>query len=137
MGFIFFEGLDVPKDFVEAYKWYRLAAEGGNSDAQFTLGLMNLRGYGVEKDYEAAIEWFRVAAENGNVSGMNNLGLMLKSFSYGQVDKPQAYAWLAMAESLGHQRAGKTKIALVREMSKEELQNGEHLFIKYRERFGH
>ena len=32
------KGQGVPQDYAEAVKWYRLAAEQGNADAQYNLG---------------------------------------------------------------------------------------------------
>ena len=34
------QGKGVPKDDLEAVRWYRLAAEQGDAEAQFFLGLM-------------------------------------------------------------------------------------------------
>lgn len=48
-------------------KWLRLAADSGDSNAQFYLGLCYVMGYGVEEDEEKAIKWLRRAAESGNV----------------------------------------------------------------------
>jgi len=47
---------------VEALKWYRKAAEQGDSDALYTLGWRYAKGKGVTKDYKEAIKWFRQAA---------------------------------------------------------------------------
>ena len=34
------EGQGVPQDYAEAVKWYRMAADQGNADAQSNLGFM-------------------------------------------------------------------------------------------------
>ena len=47
MGLMCAEGLSIPQNDVEAVKWYRLAAEAGNADAQYNLGVMYARGKGV------------------------------------------------------------------------------------------
>ena len=46
-------------------KWYRKAAEQGNRDAQFYLGIMYYLGHGVPPDYNEAVKWYRKAAEQG------------------------------------------------------------------------
>jgi TPR repeat protein len=46
-------------------KWYRLAADQGNADAQFYLGLLYDNGKGVPQDYAEAVKWLRKAADQG------------------------------------------------------------------------
>ena len=58
-------GEGVPQDYKEAIKWYRLAAEQGNANAQYNLGLMYDNGEGVPQDYKEAVKWYRLAAEQG------------------------------------------------------------------------
>jgi TPR repeat protein len=43
-------------------KWYRLAADHGDADAQFNLALSYDKGEGVPKDYVLAHLWFNLAA---------------------------------------------------------------------------
>ena len=58
-------GRGVAKDYAEAVRWYRKAAEQGNANAQYNLGLMYEEGLGVAKDGAEAMRWFRKAAEQG------------------------------------------------------------------------
>ena len=67
-------GKGVPKDYDQAIKWYRLAAEQGAAIAQSNLGWMYANGHGVLKDYNEAIRWYRLAAEKGNAAAQNSLG---------------------------------------------------------------
>ena len=48
-------------DDAEAVRLYRQAAEQGNADAQFNLGVMYLDGDGVPQDDAEAMRWFRQA----------------------------------------------------------------------------
>ena len=59
------KGQGVPQDYAEAVKWYRLAAEQGDADAQYNLGVMYDNGQGVPQDYAEAVKWYRLAAEQG------------------------------------------------------------------------
>lgn len=59
-------GQGIEQNFSEAYKWYLLAAEQGNPEAQFSLGVMFQNGEGVPKNFETAIRWFLKASDNGN-----------------------------------------------------------------------
>ena len=52
------------RDYAEALKWYGLAAEQGDPDAQNDLGSMYLNALGVPKDAEKATELYRRAAEH-------------------------------------------------------------------------
>ena len=54
------------KDYEEAVKWYRKAAEQNYADAQVNLGVCYMEGQGVGKDYVEAVKWYRKAAEQGN-----------------------------------------------------------------------
>ncbi len=40
----------VAQDYVAAVRWFRAAAEQGNAEAQYDLGLMYLEGLGVTQD---------------------------------------------------------------------------------------
>ena len=62
---------DVP-DFKEMLQ----AAEQGNADAQFNLGVMYNNGQGVRQDYTQAVQWYRKAAEQGDAKAQYNLGAM-------------------------------------------------------------
>ena len=43
------KGVQGEKHLEEAYKWFMIAAERGNEDAMYNVGLFYLRGLGVEK----------------------------------------------------------------------------------------
>ena len=58
-------GLGVPKDYETAVKWYRLAAEQGNANAQGNLGVMYALGTGVIRDYVYAHMWGNIAISIG------------------------------------------------------------------------
>jgi TPR repeat protein len=48
----------VVKDYAEALRWYRTAADQGNSEARFAIGQMYLEGKGVARDYTEAARWY-------------------------------------------------------------------------------
>lgn len=54
-----------------AAEWYRKAADQGDSDAQYKLGVFYENGYGVTQDKEQAMQWYKKAAEQGNESAKN------------------------------------------------------------------
>lgn len=67
-------GQGVPKDYAEALKWYRKAAEQGDALAQTQLGLMYIKGMGAPKDEAQAMAWLRKAAEQGYASAQAVMG---------------------------------------------------------------
>lgn len=67
-----------------AYKYFKKAAELGNSVGQSGLGLMYLYGMGVERNTGKAWQYFHHAAEQGWVDGQLQLGNMYFS-GYSQV----------------------------------------------------
>jgi hypothetical protein len=54
--------LGLPKDFVQAEKWYRLAAEQGEPFAQASLGILYGFGKGIPKDVVQAYMWYELGA---------------------------------------------------------------------------
>src|SRR6058998_2998262 len=63
LGLRYDKGEGVAKDWVEAVKWFRKAAEQNHADAQKDLGACFYNGEGVAKDQVEAVKWFRKAAE--------------------------------------------------------------------------
>ncbi|MFC1833906.1 tetratricopeptide repeat protein [Thermodesulfobacteriota bacterium] len=65
--------IDVSNPHAEAVKWFRVAAEQGDPNAQYQLGEKYLHGKGVPADREEAAKWFRRAAKNGNKDAQKQL----------------------------------------------------------------
>ena len=77
LGWMYQHGRGVPQDDVEAVKWYRKAAEGGNlAKAQDNLGWMYQHGRGVPQSDAKAVKWYRKAAEGGYSAAQDNLDWM-------------------------------------------------------------
>ena len=55
-----------------AMRWFRMAAEQGNADAQYNLGAMHYSGQGVPQDYVTAHMWYNIAAANGHEYAAKN-----------------------------------------------------------------
>lgn len=66
LGYMFYEGLGVPKNYILALKWYKKAAEHGNVQAMYSLGGMYYYGDGIEDDDAEAAKWYKRAAERGH-----------------------------------------------------------------------
>ncbi len=67
-------GIDVEKDYDEAFKWISKAAQQGHPDAIYYLGAMYRRGRGVEADVDKADELTHIAADLGCAPAMHMIG---------------------------------------------------------------
>ena len=86
---------------------YRKAAEQGNADAQYNLGLCYEVGSGVPKDEVEAVKWYRKAAEQGYAEAQSNLG---DSYLHGvgvKEDEVEGVKWYRKAAEQGYAEAQK------------------------------
>ena len=58
-------GRSVPQNWTTAVKWWRKAAEAGEKDAEWNMGLCYYYGRGVDRDVAQAMAWFRKSAAQG------------------------------------------------------------------------
>jgi uncharacterized protein len=102
---LLYGGLGCPRDYVEAAKWYRQAADNGSVYSQSMLGAMYAQGEGLPQDDEEAARWFRSAAENGHNGARFALA---RAFLMGQ-GVPQSdndgARWMIAAAENGHAEA--------------------------------
>ena len=97
LGFMYFEGLGVEKNYQEAINWYRKAAEAGNADAQLNLGIIYDKGQGAERNDQEAAGWYIKAAEQGIAAAQNNLGIMYAEGQGVEQNDEKAVAWYIKA----------------------------------------
>ena len=64
------------EDYQTAFREWKTAAEGGQAEAQFDLGLLYAEGLGTRRDLAEAAEWYRKAADQGNAQAEFALGQM-------------------------------------------------------------
>jgi hypothetical protein len=67
-------GNSVEKDQKEYTRWTNLAANQGDAESQYNLGMDYFQGVGVKKDAKLALEWLMKAASQGYVDAYYNLG---------------------------------------------------------------
>jgi len=68
------------KNIAKAVKYYKRAAELGEKDAHYNLGVLYEEGVGVKKDAAKAIQHWEAAAMCGHVSARYNLGCVEKDY---------------------------------------------------------
>ena len=109
LGDMYRDGNGIPKDYVQAFKWYRKAAEQGNAFAQTNLGHMYREGNGIPKDDVQAFKWYRKAAEQGNAIAQVHLGYIYGEGNGIPKDDVQAYAFYNLAAANGQEDAKKRR----------------------------
>ena len=122
-------GLDAYKrgDYKAALKEFRLAAEQGDAQAQFELGVMYDEGQGVAQDYEEAARWFRLAAEQGHALAQNNLGVVYGKGQGVKQDYVIAHKWTNLAAANGVKEAVKRRDSLEEELTPSQLAEAKRL----------
>ncbi len=93
------------KDYAEAYKWFKQAADQGNAKGQNGLGILYERGHGITKDITEAIKWYKLSAEQGYASAQNNLGLKYANGIGVEKDYAEAFKWYQKAVEQGNAQA--------------------------------
>ena len=133
---MYHNGLGVVQDYVEAIKWYRNAAEHGDAQAQYNLGIMYEKGNGIIQDYIEASEWYRKAALQRNATVQFNLGFM---YYFGQGvprNYVQAYAWISIAASSGYDSAHISLDSIASIISSDEINVDRRLADVFWEQYG-
>ena len=85
------------------------AADYGNDDAAFQLGMAYETGYYLRQSCDKAAHWVKVAAEAGNAAAAYNLGLRYREGDGVPVDDSAAEHWLRVAST---QKYSPAKLAL-------------------------
>lgn len=89
-------------DFDNALKWYRAAADQGDTDAENALGFLYSAGAGVPQDFDQALMWYRRAAEKGDPAGLDGLAGMYANGNGVQQDYIEARRLYAEAANKGY-----------------------------------
>ena len=102
-------GWGVQKDFVEAVKWYRKAADQGNAAGQRRLGNVYVSGRGVPEDFVEAMKWYRKAADQNDAGAQSMLGLRYeeglsesREYEEWMRDRIEAVKWHRLAADQGN-----------------------------------
>ena len=102
LGSLHFYGWGVVSaDKREAVKWYHKAAESGDPQAQYRLGLCYYNGEGVQKDKTEAVKWYRKAAEQGHIKAQHDLSICCSIGDGVEQDLDEAEKWCRKIIELG------------------------------------
>jgi TPR repeat protein len=88
------------KNEAEAVKWYTQAAESGDAEAQYNLGLMIVIGEGTEKDLKKGIWWMEKSVKHGYKLAAHVLSIIYREGMYGvKPSRTKAASWNKKAGS--------------------------------------
>ena len=108
-------------------RWYRMAAEHGQANAQLNLGAAYTNGRGVLKDDAEAVKWYRLAAEQGFAGAQYNLGVMYDNGEGVLKDSVLAHMWYNIAGANGNEAARELRDNLEDDMTRAEIRRATEL----------
>ncbi len=101
LGSMYYQGINVKKDYKKAIEQYRKAAMQGHTKAQFNLAYMYFDARGTEKNHNEALKWFLKAGEAKDGKAELYLGLIYKEKNNHQ----KAFYWYTEAAKEGYPKA--------------------------------
>ena len=147
LGVMYATGEGVPQDFVQAHKWFNLAAAGGNKEATESrdlaatkmtpeeiaqaerlaeewklgdAGLAFMRG-----DHEKALELVRPLADRGGAYAQSLLGSMYLAGKGLPQSDLEAFVWASLAANSGDPHLIKIRDRIAQRLSPEDLAAGQ------------
>jgi hypothetical protein len=103
LGFMYYEGKVIKKDYEKALKWFLKSAEQNNKSSQLYLGRMYLNGEGVKLDEKEAFKWIKKSAEQGHDEAQLELGRLYLTGDHRDHDK--ALIWIRKSAEQGNDDA--------------------------------
>lgn len=101
IGRVYYLGKGTAKDYTEALKWFRKAAEQGYALAQYSLFGMYGQGEGVPANDKESMKWLRKAAEQAFAPAQNVLGFLYEQGRGVRQDFKEAVIWFRKAAEQG------------------------------------
>jgi hypothetical protein len=101
LGYMYYHGDGVRRDYSQAEFWYRNAAEQGDPDSQLKLGGLYHFGRGVPQDSAEAFAWSMKAAEQGKSDAEFFIAACYTAGWGVAQDDAQAVVWLRKAAEQG------------------------------------
>lgn len=103
LGDIYSQGpTGIPRDERKALKYWKMAADYGNTDMSFKAGLLIGR---LDENYVEAFRYIKCAADAGNPDAMYTLANFLANGWGCQADKHAAYHYMKLAAESGQKNA--------------------------------
>jgi localization factor PodJL len=83
-------GSGIDKNFAEAARWFRSAADRGFADSQFNLAVLYERGLGVKASLPEAYKWYAIAAAEGDAESKSRVTALATQLSASDRDAADA-----------------------------------------------
>ena len=117
----------VNRDYATALRLFRLAADQGDANGPFMLGVMYATGQGIPQNYAEAVKWYHLATDQGSADAQYNLGGMYATGQGVQQDYVSAYMWLSLSATLGEQGAIKSRDLVAQRMTPAQIAEAQKL----------
>lgn len=100
LGYIYYKGKMVHRDYLKAKEYFELSAKCNNSEAYMLLGDIYLNGEGVEEDIEKAVKYYESSAQLMNSKAFNTLGFLYLKGQKVPKDYTKAFNYFKSAAKL-------------------------------------
>jgi len=117
----------VNHDYATALTLFHRAADQGDANGFFMLGVMYATGQGVPQNYTEAVRWYQLATDQGSTEAQYNLGDMYATGQGVPRDYVSAYMWLSLAAAQGEQIATKSRDLIARRMTPAQIAKAQRL----------
>jgi TPR repeat protein len=134
------KGLGVDQDKTEAIKWYKKAADAGETEAEWRLGVKYNVGDGVDIDMQKALQWYVKAANTpkefgiivlpGVAEAQRNIGYLYRDGEGVAKDAQEAFGWFMKAAETGDSTS-QCEVAKAYNTGIGVLQDSQKAFIWY------
>jgi hypothetical protein len=121
LGMRYERGIGVSQNYLEAVRWYRLAAMQGYREGQYKLCEMSERGEGLPQDYQEALRWCGLAADQGHGHAMFILGRLYHTAHGVPHDLVRAHMWYNLATAHGYDDGKRWRDRVADEMSPSQV----------------
>ena len=128
----FNEGLNAYNlgDYKTAFREFKIIADQGSAEAQYTLGIMHSNGQGTIQDKKKAISWFTKSAKQGYAPGQRSLGALYANGQGTMQDYVQAFMWWDIAASRGDAEAQKYRDIIQKKMIPADISKAQGMALE-------
>lgn len=89
LGVMYSDGIGVPLDYSESFKWHQRSAKQWHPEAQYALGVAYYLGQGIAKNKIEAYAWWNLAASQGNKDAIVDREKLAQEMTAYQVEVAQ------------------------------------------------
>jgi TPR repeat protein len=105
LGQLYMDGACGKKGYASGLQWLKKAAERGDAEAHYFIGIAYEQGRGVVADQTEATRWFRKGAQMGDPSSQNSLAIELAEGIGTRINVGEAVEWFQKSAEQGNYEA--------------------------------